>query len=187
MADGTVVYEIDLPKVLQYKTETLAKHGAEPSATRRPVPVDLRRDWPKALREAGFDEILPTAWLAEGLLPFLPAQAQEAMFDSIDELSGASSRVAVEVFGVGEERRKQLDEKWSQLLTAREQRGEDVSFSPFELWFDDEGRADSAEWFAAHGWSTQTVDSREESTRLGRALTSDDPRFTNKFVVATKA
>jgi methyltransferase (TIGR00027 family) len=185
--DGTVVYEIDLPKVLQYKTETLAKHGAEPSTTRRTVPVDLRRDWPKALREAGFDETLPTAWLAEGLLPFLPAQAQEAMFASIDGMSGAGSRVAVEVFGVGEERRKQLDEKWSQLLAAREKRGEDVSFSPFELWFDDEGRTDSAEWFAAHGWSTQTVDSREESTRLGRALTSDDPRFTNKFVVATKA
>src|ERR1700752_3599819 len=74
---GTVVYEIDLPKVLQYKSETLAQTGAEPSPPRRPVPVDLRHDWPKALRDEGFDATQPTAWLAEGLLPFLPAEAQE--------------------------------------------------------------------------------------------------------------
>jgi methyltransferase (TIGR00027 family) len=182
--DGTVIYEIDLPKVLQYKTETLAKHGAEPSTTRRTVPVDLRHDWPKALREAGFNETRPTAWLAEGLLPFLPAQAQEAMFASIDELSGAGSQVAVEVFGIDEEQRKQLDEKWARLQEAREKRGQGVPFSPLELWFDDGGRPDSAEWFAAHGWTTQTIESREESTRVGRAPTSDDPRLANKFVVA---
>ena len=74
--DGTVVYEIDLPKVLDYKAETLASHGATPVADRRPVPVDLRHDWPQALRDAGFDATRPTAWLAEGLLPFLPAAAQ---------------------------------------------------------------------------------------------------------------
>lgn len=41
------------------------------------MPVDLRHDWPQALRDAGFEAGRPTAWLAEGLLPFLPAQAQE--------------------------------------------------------------------------------------------------------------
>ncbi|MDT5256285.1 MAG: hypothetical protein QOD10_1365, partial [Mycobacterium sp.] len=66
--DGTVVYELDLPKVLEYKAETLAGHGATPVADRRPVPVDLRHDWPQALRDAGFDAAEPTAWLAEGLL-----------------------------------------------------------------------------------------------------------------------
>ena len=100
--DGTVVYEIDLPKVLEYKAETLARHGAEPTTDRRAVPVDLRDDWPQALRDAGFDPARPTAWLAEGLLPFLPAAAQEAMFDSIDKLSEPGSRVAVEIFGADE-------------------------------------------------------------------------------------
>jgi methyltransferase (TIGR00027 family) len=183
---GTVVYEIDLPKVLQYKTETLAKRGVQPSASRRTVPVDLRHDWPKALREAGFDANQPTAWLAEGLLPFLPAQAHEAMFSSIDQLSGAGSRAAIEVFGIEKGQLNDAGEKWAQLRAAREKRGEDVSFSPFELWFDAEGRPDSVEWFTAHRWTTQTVNSREESVRLGRALTSDDTRFVNKFVVAEK-
>ncbi len=63
---GVTVYEIDLPKVLEYKTleyktETLAGHGVAPIADRRPVPVDLRHDWPQALRDHGFDATRPTA------------------------------------------------------------------------------------------------------------------------------
>ncbi|OOK65721.1 putative S-adenosyl-L-methionine-dependent methyltransferase ML2640 [Mycobacterium kansasii] len=52
---GTTVYELDQPKVLEFKTSTLHKHGAEPTCNRVGVPVDLRQDWPKALRQAGFD------------------------------------------------------------------------------------------------------------------------------------
>src|ERR1700684_2654480 len=65
---GTTVYEIDQPKVLEYKAETLAGHGATPIADRRPVPVDLRHDWPQALRDAGFDASRQTAWLAAGVV-----------------------------------------------------------------------------------------------------------------------
>ena len=183
---GTVVYEIDLPKVLEYKAETLAGHGAAPAADRRPVAVDLRHDWPQALRDTGFDTTRPTAWLAEGLLPFLPGAAQEAMFTSIDMLSGSGSQVAVEIFGVDEEKRKEAEEKWAQLRAKREARGEDTSFNPFDLWFDDEGRPDCADWFAAHGWTTRTVSAREEAARLGREPQSEDRPFTNSFVTATK-
>ena len=184
--DGTVVYEIDLPKVLEYKAETLAGHGATPVADRRPVPVDLRHDWPQALRDAGFDATQPTAWLAEGLLPFLPAAAQEAMFVSIDALSGSGSRVAVEIFGVDVEKRHEAEEKWQELRAKRQARGQDTSFNPFDLWFDDEGRPDCADWFAAHGWTARTVDAREEALRLGRAPQSDERPFINRFVTATK-
>ncbi|BBZ50079.1 class I SAM-dependent methyltransferase [Mycobacterium heidelbergense] len=184
--DGTVVYEIDLPKVLEYKAETLAAHGATPVADRRPVPVDLRHDWPRALRDAGLDATRPTAWLAEGLLPFLPAAAQEAMFASIDELSGPGSRVAVEIFGVDQEKRREAEERWQELRARRQARGQDTSFNPFDLWFDDEGRPDCADWFAAHGWATRTVNAREEALRLGRAPQSDERPFANSFVTATK-
>jgi methyltransferase (TIGR00027 family) len=51
----TVVYEVDLPEVIEFKTATLGKLGAEPRAERRTVGVDLRDDWPAALRSAGFD------------------------------------------------------------------------------------------------------------------------------------
>jgi methyltransferase (TIGR00027 family) len=183
---GTVVYELDLPKVLDYKAETLASHGAVPVANRRPVPVDLRHDWPQALRDAGFDATQPTSWLAEGLLPFLPAAAQEAMFASIDMLSGSGSQVAVEIFGVDEEKRKEAEEKWAQLRAKREARGEDTSFNPFDLWFDDDGRPDSGEWFAVHGWTTRSVNARDQALRLGRPPQSDERPFANSFVTASK-
>ncbi|WP_038854941.1 class I SAM-dependent methyltransferase, partial [Mycobacterium avium] len=72
---GTVVYEIDQPRVIEFKSNTLAEVGAEPTATRRTIPIDLRGDWPAALSAAGFDPAAPTAWLAEGLLIYLPPEA----------------------------------------------------------------------------------------------------------------
>ena len=170
--DGTVVYEIDLPKVLEYKAQTLAQHGAEPTTDRRAVAVDLRHDWPQALRDAGFDPARPTAWLAEGLLPFLPADAQEAMFDSVDQLSGPGSRVAVEIFGADEEKRKEAEEKWAALRAKREARGSDISdtsFNPFDLWFDHGDRSEPADWFAARGWTTAVGDCPRRSGTAGAA------------------
>src|ERR1700744_3393130 len=77
---GTTVYEIDQPQVVTYKTATLESAGAAPKAIRRAVPVDLRDDWPAALSAAGFNPKAPTAWLAEGLLMYLPADAQDRLF-----------------------------------------------------------------------------------------------------------
>lgn len=184
---GTTVYEIDLPKVLEYKERTLAGHGASPVADRRAVPVDLRHDWPQALRDNGFEVDWPTAWLAEGLLPFLPAAAQEAMFAAIDTLSASGSRVAVEMFGVGEDKRQEAQEKWDRLRAKRAARGEDTSFNPFELWFDDEGRPEPADWFTGHGWTARTVNARDEAIRLGRPPKSAERPFANSFVTAAKS
>ena len=94
--DGTVVYEIDQPQVIEFKTQTLADIGAEPTATHRTVGIDLRENWPAALAAAGFDPALPTAWLAEGLLIYLPPEAQDRLFDQITALSAAGSTVGTE-------------------------------------------------------------------------------------------
>src|ERR1700757_2249450 len=81
------VFEIDQPQVIEFKTTTLAALGAEPTVDLRAVPIDLRDDWPAALRQAGFDAQRPTAWVAEGLLAFLPPEAQDRMMDNITALS----------------------------------------------------------------------------------------------------
>ncbi|TRW81718.1 class I SAM-dependent methyltransferase [Mycolicibacterium sp. 018/SC-01/001] len=94
--DGTVVFEIDQPEVLEFKDSTLAEIGAHPSADRRAVAVDLRDDWPAALRTHGFDPREPTAWSAEGLLVYLPPEAQDRLFDAITDLSAPGSRLATE-------------------------------------------------------------------------------------------
>jgi methyltransferase (TIGR00027 family) len=89
---GTVVYELDQPQVIEFKTTTLAGIGAEPTATRRTVPVDLRQDWPAALKATGLDLTAPTAWLAEGLLIYLPPEAQDRLFDNITDLRRRAAR-----------------------------------------------------------------------------------------------
>ena len=93
---GGVVYEIDQPKVIEFKTRVLADLGAQPTAERRTVGIDLRDDWPTALKAAGFDPAAPTAWLAEGLLIYLPSDAQDRLFDTITDLSAPGSALATE-------------------------------------------------------------------------------------------
>ncbi|CKH24936.1 class I SAM-dependent methyltransferase [Mycolicibacterium smegmatis] len=93
---GTVLFEVDQPQVIEFKTRTLADLGAQPTAERRTVAVDLRDDWPAALRDAGFDPAEPTAWIAEGLLIYLPAEAQDRLLDNITALSAPGSRLATE-------------------------------------------------------------------------------------------
>jgi methyltransferase (TIGR00027 family) len=94
--DSTVVYEIDQPQVIEFKTTTLAGIGAEPAVTRRTIAIDLRQDWPAALKAAGLDTTAPTAWLAEGLLIYLPPEAQDRLFDNITALSAPGSAIATE-------------------------------------------------------------------------------------------
>jgi methyltransferase (TIGR00027 family) len=94
--DGTVVYELDQPQVIEFKTTTLAGIGAEPATERRTIAIDLRADWPAALQAAGLDTTAPTAWLAEGLLIYLPPEAQDRLFDNITALSAPGSTIATE-------------------------------------------------------------------------------------------
>jgi methyltransferase (TIGR00027 family) len=183
---GTTVFEIDQPKVLEYKTATLDRHGATPSALRREVPIDLRFDWPKALREAGFDAGVPTAWLAEGLLMYLPADAQDRLFEEITELSAAGSRIAVETMGVqADERRERMRERFERIAA---QFGMEDALDVQELIYSDPDRADVAVWLAEHGWQSKAVTSQDEMRRLGRAVEIadvDDDAFST-FVSAEK-
>jgi len=170
---GTTVFEIDQPKVLDYKTSTLDAHGALPKARRVPVAVDLRDDWPAALLAAGFDPAQPTAWLAEGLLPYLPGDAQDRLFDLATAHSAAGSRIAVEAFNLhpsqySSEKRALRRERTAQL---RERLGLDLDVDTL-MYIDDE-RADAAEWLADHGWRVDAVPSAEEMKRLGRPATED--------------
>lgn len=93
---GTVVYEVDMPEVIEFKTLTLGDLGAEPTAERRTVAIDLRDDWASALQAAGFDPQAPSAWSAEGLVVYLPDEAQDALFDNVTSLSAPGSRLAFE-------------------------------------------------------------------------------------------
>jgi methyltransferase (TIGR00027 family) len=176
--DGTTVFEIDQPKVLEFKAETLAENDVKPAAALHQVPVDLRFDWPKALREKGFDPEQPTAWLAEGLLMYLPADAQDRLFSLITELSAAGSRIAAEAVGVrSDERRAQMQERFENIAN---QLGIEREIDVQELIYNDPDRANVAEWLNAHGWRAKAVTSQDEMRRLGRFVEladADDDAF----------
>ncbi|MGV0837171.1 class I SAM-dependent methyltransferase [Mycolicibacterium thermoresistibile] len=170
---GTVVYEIDQPRVLEFKNRTLQAHGAVAKAERRPVAVDLRDDWPATLQLAGFDAAEPTAWLAEGLLCYLPADAQDRLFERLTEISAPGSRLAVEAFDydpdrISEERRAQWRER-----SARMKAKLDLNIDFEALTYDDPDRADAGEWLTAQGWSVESVTSSDEMERLGRPVPTD--------------
>jgi methyltransferase (TIGR00027 family) len=182
---GTSVYEIDQPQVVAYKTTTLESAGAAPTAERRTVQVDLRDDWAAALTAAGFDSSQPTAWLAEGLLPYLPAEAQNRLFEIVTGLSAPGSRVAVEAFSLGtgdnEARRVARRARFDRM---RQRLGLDINVET--LTYQESGRADAADWLTENGWQVSAVSNTDEMARLGRAIPSDlaDEAFTTKLLSA---
>ncbi|MGH3967279.1 MAG: class I SAM-dependent methyltransferase [Mycobacterium sp.] len=144
---GTVVYEIDQPQVIDFKTRTLADLGATPSVERRTVGIDLREDWPEALRCSGFDVSQPTAWIAEGLLPYLPPEAQDRLFDNITALSAAGSRLATEHVPdpsafMSDQRLQQFNERWQRF---------GFNLDAAELFYRGE-RSVVVDYLSAHDW-----------------------------------
>ncbi|MFZ1160913.1 class I SAM-dependent methyltransferase [Mycobacterium sp.] len=169
---GSTVYEIDQPQVVAYKTSTLESAGAAPTADRRTVQIDLRDDWAAALTAAGFDPSQPTAWLAEGLLPYLPAEAQDRLFEILTGLSAPGSRVAVEAFSLGaadnEARRTARRARFDRM---RQRLGLDINVET--LTYQESDRTDAAEWLTDHGWQVTAVGNATEMARLGRPIPPD--------------
>ncbi len=157
----TVVYELDQPRVVEFKTTTLAGLGAEPTADLRTVGVDLRDEWPAALTAAGFDPDLPTAWCAEGLLIYLPGEAQDRLFDLITGLSAPGSRVATEyVPGIMDFDAERARTTTSQL------RDRGLELDMASLVYSGE-RSHVMEYLTGRGWHVSGVPDRELFTRNG--------------------
>jgi methyltransferase (TIGR00027 family) len=86
------------------------------------------------------------AWIAEGLLIYLPSDAQDLLFDRINELSAPGSRVATEhipdVSMFADERSQQISERLKQY-------GHDIEMG--DLIYHGE-RSDVVEYLTGHGW-----------------------------------
>jgi methyltransferase (TIGR00027 family) len=148
-ADMTV-FEIDQPEVIAFKTTTIESLGATPTAELRTVAIDLRQDWPTALREAGLDTTRPTAWIAEGLLGYLPPEAQDLLMDNITALSAQGSRLAVEAIPDRPERDTEQSREMMRRSTAKwRDHGFELDWE--ELGFEGE-RKDVATYLDGLGW-----------------------------------
>ena len=163
----TTVFEIDQPQVIAFKTRTLADLGAEPTAERTTVAIDLREDWPAALVEAGFDPKLPTAWSAEGLLVYLPPDAQDRLFDNIVALSTPGSRIATEHMDL-----RNIPADWADRLTERSRRiGSNINLA--ELFYSGD-RNPAADYLKDHGWQIDVQTTAQIYAANGFELPDDE-------------
>ncbi|ORW29049.1 SAM-dependent methyltransferase [Mycobacterium paraense] len=176
---GTVVYEVDQPKVVEFKSAAMANLGAAPTAERRTVAIDLREDWPEALRRSGFDPSQPTSWSAEGLLMYLPPEAQDRLFDNITDLSAPGSKLATEYHGDSRrtmtQRAQQFNERWANL-------GCDIDLSG--LFFDGE-RSNVVDYLGERGWEVTTRPRREFFADYGRVFPEDEESQLRNIIAVT--
>jgi methyltransferase (TIGR00027 family) len=164
---GTVVFEVDQPRVIEFKTSTLESLGAVPKAVRKTVAIDLRDDWPTALRAEGFDPAAPAAWIAEGLLVYLPPEAQDRLLDNITELSAPGSRLATENMDM-----KSMPADWAQKLDERSRRaGSRIKLS--ELFYSGD-RNSAHDYLSGHGWQVSTQTTAEAFAANGFELPDDE-------------
>jgi len=182
---GSVVFEIDQPDVIEFKTKALADLGALPTTDRRAVAVDLRFDWPAALTEAGFDPAEPTAWIAEGLLGYLPPEAQDRLLDQIAELSAPGSRVAVEeIPAIEEEDHEEIAARMKDFSDRWRAHGFDLDFTELVFLGD---RADVSSYLQGHGWKTTSMTSDELLVHNGLPRVDDDAQIGSVvYVTATR-
>jgi len=183
---GTTIFELDRPQVLDFKRDVLTRHGAQARAERREIAVDLREDWPQALRDSGFDADKPSAWIAEGLLVYLPATAQEQLFAGIDSLAGPGSHVAVEdgaPMSTAEFEAAVEEER------AAAAEGDQRLF--FRLVYNEQC-APATEWFGQRGWTAVGTPLADYLREVGRPVPGPDTEAgpmiaRNTLVSAVKA
>lgn len=155
---GTTVYELDRPQVLDFKRQVLADRV--PNAVRREIAVDLRDDWPAALRDNGFRPDQPSAWIAEGLLIYLPASAQEALFAGLDSMAAPGSRLALE-------EGRPMDRAAFDAKVAESEFSTDMRGRWWQLVYNEQC-APAAQWFGGRGWAATATALADHLRSVGR-------------------
>ncbi len=175
-----IIYEVDRDSVLAFKHDVLDGLAAVPPTARHPIAADLRDDWARSLLGTGFDPTTPTAWLAEGLLLYLPSAAERLLIDTVDRLSAHGSTMAFEV-KLGTEA---PEVRASPVYTAtRQQIGVDLL-----ALFDGEPRPDSPAALRERAWSTETYTPYDFTRHHGRGPLPEpnDALATNCWTFAKK-
>ncbi|NJQ15919.1 class I SAM-dependent methyltransferase [Streptomyces bohaiensis] len=176
----SVVYEVDRAGVLAFKEQVLEELAAVPRGGRVAVPVDLRDDWVSALTGAGFDPAAPSIWLAEGLLFYLPPEAETYLVQTVDRLTADGSALAFEM----KVEKDLLAYRDSPTYTATHAQ---IGIDLLSL-FDHAPRPDSVGALTARNWSARVHTPFEFTQRHGRGPLPEpnDALEGNRWVLATK-
>ncbi|MEU5045375.1 class I SAM-dependent methyltransferase [Streptomyces griseorubiginosus] len=157
---GTRLFEVDTAAPLDFKASVLRRERAVARCDRITVAVDLRDDWPDALAAAGHDPALPTVWIAEGLLIYLPEDAVDLLLSRIGARSAPGSRMGLTLGSRGVIERFGADA---------------VPGSAASMWVS-EMPDDPVGWLTGHGWEARTTTLRECAAAYGRPISTPPQR-----------
>lgn len=160
---GATLFEVDRPPVVEIKEALVAESGLAATVDRRPVACDLRDDWLRALQDKGFRPDLPSAWLAEGLLVYLPDDVVNRVVEGVSAASEPNSRIGVTVRARRQPPAAEAD--------------------PFAgvraLWHEN---PDIPALFDMAGWECARSDTRSVLARHGRELPDSDKPSTTSLL-----
>ena len=94
---GTRYFELDQPGVLAHKSQILDQMGAKPNCLRQAIGADLNEPWQEFLLSAGFNRQLPSLWLLEGFLFYLPNESIIHLIDQVNQLSMVGSWLGFDI------------------------------------------------------------------------------------------
>ncbi|MFD7061173.1 SAM-dependent methyltransferase [Streptomyces sp. NPDC059906] len=170
LADADV-FEVDTSPVFAFKDTVLADAGARSTArSRTAVRADLREDFAARLADSTFDPDRPTAWVAEGVLPYLTVEQARHVITHVGALSAPGSKLVFE-----HSDKPGPDPRAAALTTP----GADRISAMIRGGLGPEGR----DWVAGRGWSVEAVERGELGPRYGRP---DDRLAGGQFIIATR-
>jgi methyltransferase (TIGR00027 family) len=164
------IYEVDQPQVIDWKRSVLTGLGWAPAEGHHCVGIDLRHDWPTALRRAGFDDAQSTVWIVEGLLiGYLPPETHDEILDAITTLSASGSQLGADY--VDSHRADALGENFRKYHALWNKRDPDIDLR--SLTFAGQ-HADPAAYLAQRGWTTRSADVADIFCSAGRTPPTAD-------------
>ena len=141
--------DVDLPAMTEYKATRM--RGETPVCRYEAIAADLTD---AAIRDALFSQMERSARkmlvITEGLLIYLPPEAQDRLLDNITALSAAGSRLATEHMS-----KTTLTGDWADKLTERARRmGSTIDLAG--LFYSGE-RNTARDYLGRHGWTTSVL------------------------------
>lgn len=176
---GVHVFEVETPSVFAFKEQVLTDAGAEttapPSCSRTVIRADLREDWAEKLDASAFDPSVPSAWIAEGVLPYLTVGEARRLLTEVTLRSARGSRLVFEHSGKG----KQAATAAKSAAHALSLPGADRIGAHFKGGLGPTGR----DWLSGQGWTTRS----DDRAVVGQSYGRPDTRLPGgEFVTATR-
>jgi methyltransferase (TIGR00027 family) len=131
----------------------------KPVCQRIVVEADLSEEWSAPLLRAGFRPEERTAWLAEGILPYLTEEENDKLLERISDLSAVGSQLAFEHTNLDIQELLEVP-----ALRQAAETFEDLGVSMGSVL------EDPQEWLVRHGWQGQVYDSASLAASFDRAV-----------------